>query len=147
MQLQQLVDAINHIQTKGRFAASGVVAGAPLLAIEGVGTLSLPVVPLLLPHLRGAGTDAPYGRGADTIVDASVRRCTQIDVERLGVPAGFANALKAITQAAAQALGVDGEVVAHLYKLLVYGPGDFFAPHRDTEKEDGMFGTLVVTLP
>ena len=36
---------------------------------------------------------------------------------------------------------------AELYKLLVYDPGGFFLPHRDTEKAGGMFGTLVVTLP
>jgi hypothetical protein len=31
--------------------------------------------------------------------------------------------------------------------MLVYGPGQFFAPHQDSEKADGMVGTLVVTLP
>jgi len=31
--------------------------------------------------------------------------------------------------------------------MLVYEPGDFFAEHRDTEKVDGMFATLVVVLP
>lgn len=34
-----------------------------------------------------------------------------------------------------------------LYKLLLYEPGGHFAPHRDTEKSPGMFGSLVVTLP
>jgi len=30
---------------------------------------------------------------------------------------------------------------------LLYEEGSFFAPHRDSEKEEGMFGTLVVVLP
>jgi hypothetical protein len=34
-----------------------------------------------------------------------------------------------------------------LYKLLVYGPGDFFAEHVDTQRSGSMFGTLVVMLP
>jgi hypothetical protein len=34
-----------------------------------------------------------------------------------------------------------------MYKLLVYDRKGFFLAHRDTEKTDGMFGTLVVTLP
>lgn len=36
---------------------------------------------------------------------------------------------------------------ASLYKLLLYKSGSFFKPHRDTEKEEGMFATLVVQLP
>jgi hypothetical protein len=45
-------------------------------------------------------------------------------------------------------LGCSGmKVSAKLYKLLVYETGGLFRPHRDTEKADGMFGTLVVVLP
>lgn len=36
---------------------------------------------------------------------------------------------------------------ASLYKLLLYKSGSFFKPHRDTEKEERMFGTLVIQLP
>ena len=38
-------------------------------------------------------------------------------------------------------------VTASLYKMLIYEPGDFFLPHKDSEKEKGMFGTLVIGLP
>lgn len=34
-----------------------------------------------------------------------------------------------------------------LYKLLLYQKGSFFKKHRDSEKEDGMFATLVIQLP
>lgn len=44
-------------------------------------------------------------------------------------------------------LGVLENIQAHLYKLLLYEPGSFFQPHRDSEKEQGMFGTLVIILP
>lgn len=36
---------------------------------------------------------------------------------------------------------------AELHSMLVYAPGQFFVPHQDTEKSDGMVGSLVVTLP
>lgn len=36
---------------------------------------------------------------------------------------------------------------AHLHNMLVYGPGQFFAPHQDSVKTDDMIGTLVVSLP
>ncbi|MFD0329112.1 2OG-Fe(II) oxygenase [Streptacidiphilus monticola] len=31
--------------------------------------------------------------------------------------------------------------------MLVYGKGQFFLPHQDSEKHDAMLGTLVVSLP
>ncbi len=34
-----------------------------------------------------------------------------------------------------------------LYKLLLYKTGSFFKPHRDSEKDNGMFGTVVIQLP
>ncbi|GMF47475.1 unnamed protein product [Phytophthora fragariaefolia] len=33
-----------------------------------------------------------------------------------------------------------------LYKLLVYGEGEHFVKHQDTEKEDGMIATLMIQL-
>jgi hypothetical protein len=46
-------------------------------------------------------------------------------------------------------LGVPSEyqVSANLYKVLLYGTGGHFGFHRDTEKETGMFGTLIIQLP
>src|SRR5436309_1554918 len=36
---------------------------------------------------------------------------------------------------------------AEPHALLVYGKGQFFRPHQDSEKDDTMIGTLVVSLP
>lgn len=49
----------------------------------------------------------------------------------------------------AEKLGVsmDVTVEANLYKLLPYETGGHFEAHQDTEKEEGMFGTLVVQVP
>ena len=82
-------------------------------------------------------------------MDASVRDCWQIDAERVRLggsawPETFARVL----DAAAAGLGCpSGRLDARLYKLLVYEPGGFFLPHRDTEKTDGMIATLSVSLP
>ena len=38
-------------------------------------------------------------------------------------------------------------MVPTLYKLLLYQQGDFFLPHQDSEKQPGMFASLVITLP
>jgi len=46
-----------------------------------------------------------------------------------------------------QKLGISSPITASIYKLLLYEPGSFFKAHRDTAKERGMFGTLVIQLP
>jgi hypothetical protein len=33
------------------------------------------------------------------------------------------------------------------HSMLVYGKGQFFLPHQDSEKNDAMVGTLVLSLP
>lgn len=147
MVMEQVAIDLLGISHSGSFCAHGEHDQAPMLEIEGLGTLPLPIVRALLPALVRVSEPAPYGRGPDTLVDPEVRSCRQIAPERVRVPSSWRPALDAITREAAIRLGVVGPVRAHLYKLLVYGPGDFFVPHRDTEKEPGMFGTLVVTLP
>ena len=47
-------------------------------------------------------------------------------------------------------LGIDAvklNVRANLYKMLLYEKGGHFKTHKDTEKEPGMFGSLLVQLP
>jgi len=39
------------------------------------------------------------------------------------------------------------DLKAELHSMLVYAPGQFFVPHQDSEKDDAMVGSLVVTLP
>jgi predicted 2-oxoglutarate/Fe(II)-dependent dioxygenase YbiX len=134
---------------RGDYCAQGSTAIPVVrLAVNGVGTLGLPIPSSQARSLLAVATLAPYGRGAETIHDPDVRRCGQIPASSLQLddPRWRALLTRIVAEAAA-ALGVDGQVRAELYKLLVYQPGDFFAPHRDTEKVPGMFATLVIALP
>ena len=38
-------------------------------------------------------------------------------------------------------------IKGHCYKLLIYGKDGHFLQHRDTQKLDGMFATLIIQLP
>ncbi|KAE8265659.1 hypothetical protein A4X09_0g6570 [Tilletia walkeri] len=56
--------------------------------------------------------------------------------------------IKAAAPLIAAKFGVGGTpITLHLYKFLLYKVGGHFAKHRDTEKEDRMFATMVVQLP
>jgi 2OG-Fe(II) oxygenase superfamily len=145
----QLPALLSGLDRPGDFCGSGALA-IPLvrLRVEGVGLLGLPLPDVQAAQLAQLATPAPYGRGPDTLVDPQVRRCGQVAAERVDTSdPRWAATMNTITAQATAALGVDGAVQTALYKLLVYQPGDFFTTHRDTEKERGMFGTLVVVLP
>jgi hypothetical protein len=130
------------------FAAGTAELLAPLLEVEGVGAMALPLLPAQALQLAAVAEPAPYGRGTETLVDPAVRQCRQIGPDRVRIGGRhWARTLEAIVSRAAAGLGVDGPVSAEFYKLLLYKPGGFFVGHRDTEKAPGMFATLVLGLP
>ena len=121
---------------------------APGLAVEGVGPVALPLLPVQAEQLIATAERAPYGRGEDTLTDIGVRRTWQIAPERVRIGGKHWPAtIQAIVARVAEGLGVTDPVEADLYKLLIYDQGSFFVPHRDTEKVPGMFATLVLALP
>ena len=128
---------------------SELVSPMPLLQVERVGTVAFPVQEAQLRALLDVAERAPYGKGSETVLDTSVRDCWQIDSSEFGVSGqGWTESFKTIMAKVSEGLGCPAERLdARPYKLLVYEPGGFFTAHRDTEKEVGMVGTLVVSLP
>lgn len=120
------------------------------LSIEGVGAIRLPASAAHVGKLIAAARPAAFGRGTETLHDASVRDTWEVTPEqvRLG-GAGWETALDDAMAQLASAIGIRRGAVlrAELHSLLVYGKGQFFAPHQDSEKHDGMVATLVVSLP
>lgn len=86
-----------------------------------------------------------------TVYDSSIRKCLQLSLEefKLAGPQWDAQVRRLANGAVKEGLELlqHVKVVPQLYKLLLYEPGCFFTPHRDTEKNDGMFATLVLVLP
>jgi hypothetical protein len=138
------------VERAGSFFVQGSL-GAPIprIEVEGVGVLSFPVPASQIRALVKRAHRAPYGRGERTIVDRSVRNAWQIDSADVRISGkAWDNIFERIVSTVIAGLGCSGmKVSATLYKLLVYEAGGLFRPHRDTEKADGMFGTLVVVLP
>lgn len=148
--LDDLTSALDGLDRPGDYVATGTIDTAPpLIEVEGVGILSIPVPPEQARALAAAAEKAPYGRGDQTLIDESVRKVRQLapSAVRLGGkkwPAALQNILAAATVGLGRP---EGSLQADLYKLLVYEPGGFFLAHRDTEKAPGMLGTLIIVLP
>ncbi len=148
--LKSLENTLMRVKRPGDYyVADRLEVPLPTVRVDGVGTVSFPVPPFQFEQLIKLATRAPYGRGEETILDASVRQVWQITADQVSVGGkSWGRSFEAILSRVTDGLGcARAEVSAELYKLLVYDPGGFFKPHRDTEKCAGMFGTLVVALP
>jgi hypothetical protein len=120
------------------------------LEVRGVGPIVLPVSVRQAKELCSVGRPARFGKGEQTLLDAKVRDTWEIPKSRIKIDKRQWNAtLRPILDGLRADLGLPAgcEVTADMHSMLVYAPGQFFAPHQDSEKADGMIGTLVVTLP
>ena len=156
----QSADEASTASSRGSFCTSHLFSllQLPLIHVDGVGQLSYPLSPPLCRALIGQARLAPFGRGTRTLVDVRVRNTFEVEAARITVDEGWTDTLRRVilpqlcadlglrlSSFTSSSRPVDVQYV--LYKLLVYESGGFFAPHRDSEKDAGMFGTLVVLLP
>lgn len=145
-----ILTCLQGLKGSGKFASirsAGFVF--PGVEVKGFGEIAFPVTKEQAEALMKISQKAPFGKGTETILDDSVRRSREINASQLT----FSNpdwnkflnqALKNIKND----LGLEEyDIEANPYKLLIYQEGDFFLPHKDSEKEKGMFGTLIIGLP
>ena len=146
---KQLFTALDSLDESPQFCMSGSLESVlPGLVVDGVGNVGLPVSPTEAQKLIEQATQAPYGLGEETVVDTNVRRVWQIDPDKFSLRnSAWEKLISGICENIKSEFGIDKELRCDLYKLLIYEKGSFFAPHRDSEKADGMFATLVVCLP
>ena len=118
------------------------------LQVEGIGRVEFPVTATKACHLIELGRPAQFGRGAETLTDREVRDTWEIP-KNLVTAEWDKAALGTILTAAREGLGLPPgcELTADFHSMLVYAPNQFFIAHQDSEKDDAMIGTLVVTLP
>ena len=150
--LDDLDEALRNVEQPGAFASCdhfSDLPSIPLLRVDGLDEpVALPLPAAQARELVSIAQKAAFGRGEDTVVDENVRKAWKIPGARCRFDnAAWAPALSRLVERARQELGVVPRVRAELHDLLVYEAGGHFSPHRDSEKQPGMFGTLVVTLP
>jgi predicted 2-oxoglutarate/Fe(II)-dependent dioxygenase YbiX len=118
------------------------------LEVEGFGHVRFPVTPAKARKLLGLGQKARFGRGEETVTDPDVRDTWEIPKHLVRAQWNDAT-LKDILATVKEELGLPNatELTADLHSLLVYETNQHFLAHQDSEKDDSMVGTLVVTLP
>jgi hypothetical protein len=118
------------------------------LNVKNFGDIQLPLNETQAEKLIKKCKKAPFGQKLETLYDPAVRDTFQLEPNEIKIKNKDWDAnLNKLVDRVAKELGCKGKVTASLYKLLLYKQGCHFKKHRDTEKEKGMFGTLVIQLP
>ena len=143
--------ALAAIHPEGTFAVELTCPANDLrIDVERVGRLRFPITASTARKLCRQAQPAPYGVRARTLYDRRVRDGWEILPSKLRiVESAWRRTLEPVLATVRGALGFpeDGELRAEFDKLLVYGPGQFFAKHKDSERSADMVGTLIVELP
>lgn len=147
----RLARVLAGLEVAGSFCAKRTAPPEDLhIEVRGVGPVRLPVPKEQARRLVRVARPARYGLGEATLVDPRVRDTWEVPKSRVKIDQRRWNKtlLPVLDQLRAD-LGLAGgsRLKAELHSMLVYAPGQFFVPHQDTEKPDGMVGSLVVTLP
>ena len=120
------------------------------LTVRGVGPIRFPISGASARTLCTVARPARFGYKQKTLRDQRVRNTWEIGKDRITIAQErWQPALSRHLAKIQQDLGLPAgcSLTADLHNLLIYEPGQFFVPHQDSEKLDGMVGTLVVTLP
>lgn len=148
---ERLADLLGEVSARGSFSTQRM---APLddldLEVRGLGPLVFPVPESQAEQLCRLGRPARYGRGTETLVDPRVRDTWEIPKSRVRIDRRRWNrTLVPMLERLGGDLGLPAgcALSAEWHSMLVYAPGQFFVTHQDSEKDDAMVGSLVVTLP
>lgn len=139
------------IGNAGSFATSRTVSTTDFkLEVEGVGRITLPVSTATAKALCAIAEPSRHGYKELTLLDRRVRDSWEIPARKIVIDeVAWSRTLRPQLEIIRRALGMPDScgLRASLHNLLIYGPGQFFAAHQDTEKTEGMVATLAVGLP
>src|ERR1017187_953496 len=144
---ERLARVLDGSRAPGAFSAQlSVPARDVRLTVAGAGPISLPVKAPQAKRMIACARPARFGRGEQTLMDLSVRDTWEITPDRVTLTGLDWDAI--LTEVRDElGLPARARLRAEPHALLVYGKGQFFLPHQDSEKRDSMIGTLVMSLP
>jgi predicted 2-oxoglutarate/Fe(II)-dependent dioxygenase YbiX len=150
---KDVLELLQEVETPGTFVVAGMCDSRmtmPGLVVDGVGPIGLPLSEALAHAVAARCEQAPFGRGSETLVDTTVRNTKQLPPEAFQIQnPQWDEYVNKLVANVSHDFGVQEnlKVEAQLYKMLLYEKGSFFKMHRDSEKVEGMFATLVIILP
>ncbi len=127
-----IVESLQSMERSGLYATGGLYPMTlPSLSITSTpdDILGLPLDKHQADLFISLATQAPYGRGVETVVDTSVRHTWQLSPKQFSINnSRWTEQLQDLVKKVKDELGYDPpkRVTCELYKLLLYEPGGFF---------------------
>lgn len=173
---EQINDEINKLvllqyPDKGNFYASGIIESSNLSMRIDNEEYRIPLLHCDLELLKSKCQPAVFGKGTETVYDDNVRKCLQLKKDEIGnieiinnqtysvegidhylkptstsYPRTFNGILDDITYDIRAKINIS-TISLEFHDLVIYEKGSFFKEHTDTEKQENMIGTLVISLP
>lgn len=146
--LKPIVTALRKIQERGSFCADTSMPHEALkVKIEEFGNLRFPLTARSVKKLITLANPAHFGWQDQTLLDTRIRNTWEIPRELISLT--WKIPLEPFLDQLKNDLGLPKNSILEvsLHNLLIYEPGQFFKPHQDSEKLDGMIASLVIVLP
>ncbi len=149
--LENIAKALAQLKSQGAFSAKKATDVTDLhIDISDIGRLKFPIKASVAKKLIKVAKPATFGWREQTRLDTDVRDVWKIPKSRVKIDKRRWNkTLKPTLEQFKDELGLPqkSQLKAELHDMVIYAPGQFFLPHQDSEKSDGMVATLVVVLP
>ena len=114
-----------------------------------MGLLNLPLSESQASKLIKDCSQATYGLNNSEFIDTNIRDSYQHSISKIEFKnPEWQNQINLLAKRVAKEMGyVNLKVNTKLYKTLLYKTGGHFTRHRDSQKEENQFGTLIIQLP
>ena len=136
--IRSIVESLNSLTRADSFANGGRYQfPLPALKINNVeGIVGLPVCEYEAKKIKAVCSQAPYGRGQETVVDTTVRNTWQLEPSQFTIMnAQWDSRIESLAAVVKKELGCDPalNVRCELYKFLLYQQGNFFKVKHSKE--------------
>lgn len=130
------------------FYTSSSINEIPIIKIKGE-YLSLPFTSWVFDKFKDKFKKSPFGRGEKTIHDETFRKSLELDSNDVFLSQEFIAGIEydIIPIIIEELCPENTSINFELYKMVIYEKGDFFKPHKDTQRSKEHFGTLIIFLP
>ncbi|RLJ20751.1 hypothetical protein DJ030_06300 [bacterium endosymbiont of Escarpia laminata] len=149
--LEKITTILEQFEAQGSFSTRKTTNAEDLnIEINSIGSLRFPLKPGVVKRMIKIAKPATFGWRDKTCLDSEVRNVWKIPKSRVKINKRRWNKTFNPTMDRLKTelgLSEQSSLRAELHEMLIYAPGQFFRPHQDSEKCDGMVATLVVVLP
>jgi hypothetical protein len=130
----QLIRCLSQIKYAGSFATFNTYLNAanPGIVIDGIGSIGLPLSERDAKAIIKISKQSPFGKGSETIIDTEVRNSWELHASQFKVEnPSWGETFKEIVDRVVKELGIESEVKAVPYKMLLYEKGAMFKSHKE----------------